>query len=174
MPQTSQCWYPKESRATRLSGKALRTGSGQDQSPVASQTAVAEYLDLWEATENVILSDQPDRTMWRWTPDGRYSAKSAYDKLHTGSIPFRGHALVWKTWALLRVKIFVWLAFRKRHWTNDRRHRHGLQAQDECFLCDQAPKSIDHLLSCCPYTRELLFHICTALGSNCRWYSVQS
>lgn len=25
---------------------------------------VAEYLDLWEATENFFLSDQPDRTMW--------------------------------------------------------------------------------------------------------------
>lgn len=28
-----------------------------------TDTAVAEYLDLWEATENVILSDQPDRTV---------------------------------------------------------------------------------------------------------------
>lgn len=59
--------------------------------------AMVEYLDLWEATENVALSDQPDRTVWRWMPDGQYSAKSAYTKLHTRSIPFRGHALIWKT-----------------------------------------------------------------------------
>jgi len=32
------------------------------------------------------------------------SAKSAYTSLHTGSIPFRGHAIIWKTWAPLRVK----------------------------------------------------------------------
>jgi hypothetical protein len=61
-------------------------------------TAVAAYLDLWEATEIFNLSDQPDRTVWRRTPDGEHSAKSAYARLHTGSIPFRGHSLIWKTW----------------------------------------------------------------------------
>ena len=62
------------------------------------------------------------------------------------------------------MKIFLWLAFRKRHWTNDRRARHGLQAQEECYLCDQAPESIDHILTCCPFTQEIWFHICAALG----------
>jgi hypothetical protein len=127
-------------------------------------TAVAAYLDLWEATEIFNLSDQPDRTVWRRTPDGEHSAKSTYARLHTGSIPFRGHSLIWKTWAPLRVKIFLWLAFRKRHWTNDRRARHGLEAQEECYLCDQAPESIDHILTCCPYSREIWFHICVTLG----------
>jgi hypothetical protein len=127
---------------------------------------IAEFFDLWDATENVSLLDQPDKIVWRWTPDGQFTAKSAYNKLHTGAITFRGHALIWKTWAPLRVKIFLWLAFKRKHWTNDRRARHGLQAHEECFLCDQAPESIDHMLSCCPFTRELWFHICTALGKH--------
>jgi hypothetical protein len=127
-------------------------------------TNAAEYLDLWAATEDVILNDRPDRTVWQWTPDGEYSAKSAYNNLHVGAIPFRGHTLIWKSWAPLCVKIFLWLAFNKRHWTNDRRARHGLDVQVECFLCDQVPESIDHILTSCPYTRELWCYVLTALG----------
>jgi hypothetical protein len=101
-----------------------------------SMAAIAEFLDLWEATADMNLHEQQDMIVWRWTSDGKYSAKSAYKMLHTGSIPFRGHSLIWKTWAPLKVKIFLWLSFRKRHWTNDRCARHGLEAREEGYLCD--------------------------------------
>jgi hypothetical protein len=41
---------------------------------------------------------------------------------------FHGHKVIWKTWAPLEIKIFLWLAFRRRHWTGDRRLRHRLEA----------------------------------------------
>ena len=72
--------------------------------------------------------------------------------------------MIWKTWAPLRVKIFLWLAFRRRHWTADCRARHGLDAREQCYLCDQATETIDHIIACCPYTREVWHHICQALG----------
>lgn len=50
---------------------------------------IIEYLELWDAVEQVNLNDQPDKMVWRWTPDGAYTAQSAYARLHTGSIPFR-------------------------------------------------------------------------------------
>jgi len=83
--------------------------------------------------------------------------------LHSGSTKFLGQRLIWKTWAPLRVKIFLWLAFRRRHWTADCRARHGL-AREQCYLCDQATETIDHIIACCPYTREVWHHICQALG----------
>lgn len=70
--------------------------------------------------------------MWRWTVDGTYSAKSAYNMLHSGAIALRGHKLIWGTWAPMRVKIFLWLAFKQRHWTGDRRRKHGLDARELC------------------------------------------
>ena len=66
-----------------------------------SQTAIEEYLELWNIMEQIKLTDQPDRLDWRWTPEGIYSAKSAYTMLHNGAIAFRGHRLIRKTWALL-------------------------------------------------------------------------
>ena len=53
--------------------------------------AIAEYLDLWRTLQDVILNDQPNRTIWHWTPDGIYTSKSAYMMLHAGSAKFRGH-----------------------------------------------------------------------------------
>jgi hypothetical protein len=129
--------------------------------PVA---ALVDYLHLWAAVDGVQLSEQPDRLIWRWTADGSYSAKSAYDMLHTGAIKLRGHRLIWRTWAPMRVKIFLWLAFKRRHWTGDRRRRHGLEAREICYFCDQSAESIDHILVTCPFTREIWYHILHTLG----------
>lgn len=101
-----------------------------------SMQAILDYLHLWRVVSNVQLTSDPDRTVWRWSEDGTYSARSAYMKLHIGSAPFTSHRLIWKTWAPLKIKIFLWLAFRRRHWTADRRRRHGLEAHDNCHLCD--------------------------------------
>jgi len=63
-----------------------------------------------------------------------------------------------------RVKTFLWLALRRRHWAANRRARHGLEARDTCFLCDQDQETIDHIIAACPFTRELWHHILQALG----------
>ena len=125
--------------------------------------AIADYLALWDILEAIVLNDQLDATIWRWTPSGSYTARSAYAMLHEGAIQFRGHNLIWKTWAPLRVKIFLWLAFRRRHWTGDC-PRHGLEARERCYLCDHAQETIDHIVVSYPYTREVLNLIYQAFG----------
>ena len=77
-------------------------------------------------------------------------------------------ALIWKTWAPLKVKIFLWLAFRRRHWTGDRRRRHGLETREHCYLCDQAPETIEHIVVTCPYTRGVWSLIYQAFGRQLR------
>lgn len=83
--------------------------------------------------------------------------------LHAGSSPFLGHKLVWKTWAPLKIKIFLWLALRRRHWTGDRLRRHGLDARELCYLCDQEVETIDHIIATCAFSREVWFFVLQAL-----------
>lgn len=40
---------------------------------------MAELVLLWWKLAEVQLNDQPDQIIWRWTSNGQYSAKSAYD-----------------------------------------------------------------------------------------------
>jgi hypothetical protein len=63
-------------------------------------------------------------------------------------------------------KIFLWLAFRRRQWTADRRARHGLDAREQCYLYDQTSETIKHIVACYPYTREVWHHICQALDGH--------
>ena len=77
-----------------------------------SLQAIHEYLALWDTLQDIQLNDQPDQTVCRWANDETYSAKSAYSMLHAASTLFLGHKLIWKTWAPLQIKIFLWRAFR--------------------------------------------------------------
>lgn len=143
-----------------------------------SPEAIAEYAQLRDALTQVSTTDSDNKLIWHWSSDGNYSAKSAYNMLHSGSVKLSEHSLIWKAWAPLKVKIFLWLAFRKKHWTADHRARHGLEARQECFLCDQALETIDHLLCACPFAREAWFLICQVVDvqlppstpSVCGWW----
>ena len=83
--------------------------------------AIMEYLRLWDILSTITLGEGEDKLIWCWRADGAYSSKSAYRALFMAATPVYGCHLVWETWAPLRVKIFLWLAIRKRHWTADRR-----------------------------------------------------
>jgi hypothetical protein len=49
----------------------------------------------------------------------------------------------------------MWLASKSRLWTADRRRRHGLEAHDTCWLCDQERETSAHLLSECCFAKEV-------------------
>jgi hypothetical protein len=129
-----------------------------------SVPAISEYIALWHVIENVHLTDSPDRLMWRWSSDGQFSVRSAYEALHLPSHAMPWSALVLETWAPLKIKLFLWLAFRRRHWTADRRLRHGLDAHDSCLLCGQEPETIDHIIVSCSYAKQVWWRIREALN----------
>jgi hypothetical protein len=61
--------------------------------------------------------------------------------------------------------VFLWLAFKRRHWTADRRHRHGLDDIVAAYilpLCDQEPESCDHL----SIFRSFTLQIWTLIGNR--------
>ena len=104
--------------------------------------------------------------IWRWSTDGKYTSRSTCRALHVGSHTIPGCKRIWQTWAPLRVKLFLWLAMRRRLWTVDRRLRHGLDAPEHCFLCDQEAETIDHIIASCSYSRQVYWHILVALGAD--------
>ena len=74
-----------------------------------------------------------------------------------GSIETPYWWLTWRTWAPLWVKIFFWLALRDRCWKVERLARHGLPHGSVCLLCDQATETMAHLLSGCPFSRQVWY-----------------
>ncbi|WVZ49359.1 LOW QUALITY PROTEIN: hypothetical protein U9M48_000726, partial [Paspalum notatum var. saurae] len=61
-------------------------------------------------------------------------------------LPWR---LIWKSWAPLLCKFFLWLAKNNRCWTADRLAKRGLPHPDVCPLCDQVDETLQHILIGC-------------------------
>uniref|UniRef100_A0A453KP79 Reverse transcriptase zinc-binding domain-containing protein n=1 Tax=Aegilops tauschii subsp. strangulata TaxID=200361 RepID=A0A453KP79_AEGTS len=74
----------------------------------------------------VSLSSAPDALSWRWSPKGVYTASTCYTALFIGSTTAPFWKLIWRSWAPLNVKFFLWLASQNRCWTADRLARRGL------------------------------------------------
>lgn len=103
---------PRRLRKCRLVAEGLADRSWvQDVQGTLCPAALVQYIELWLRLSPVTLSATPDRLIWRWTTDGVYSAKSCYKALFYGSTIEPSWKLTWKSWAPLRIKIFLWLAF---------------------------------------------------------------
>lgn len=68
-----------------------------------------------------------------------------------------------RTKAPPKVKMLFWLALHGRLWTAERRKRHGLQDDDACALCGQAPESASHLFLGCVFSRQVWYDLLAPL-----------
>lgn len=54
----------------------------------------------------------------------------------------------------------------RRRWTTNRRRRHGLDTNDNYYLCDQDPETIDRIIASCSFSRQIWLTILAVLGVN--------
>jgi len=127
--------------------------------PLQSSQEIREYVALWEQVGNVQLQEGTEDTntiRWRWTPDGEYTTKSAYQIQFEGSYSKLRLTPIWKAqtepkcrffaWTLLHKKILTANNLIKRNWPND----------PTCKLCGIDPKTPAHLCKDCPYSKTSL------------------
>ncbi|CAL5041675.1 unnamed protein product [Urochloa decumbens] len=156
---------PAHFRANRTVAQALMEQRWtRDITNTLNPRAIQELDLIWDIVQGAVLQDREDQFIWRWSTNGQYSAQSAYRALQSGSIPIHGVNLIWNSWAPLKVKMFLWLAVHRRHWTAERRIRHGLQSHTNCLLCDQELETIEHILVRCSYAQQIWWLILQHLG----------
>ena len=126
-----------------------------------SVDGLLQLIQLWDTMINAVLdSRESDSPVWRWNSSGAYTSRSTDGMLWHGSVRFALAAAIWRCWAPLSCKLFMWLAMQYRLWTADRRLRHGLQDQvSACYICDQEEDTVDHILLRCVFARQV-WHCC--------------
>jgi hypothetical protein len=71
--------------------------------------ALTQFLTIHDRVSEVRLRHGvPDSFTWRWTADGKYSARSAYSSQFEGQGNLRN--LIWSSAAPFKCKVFAWLA----------------------------------------------------------------
>jgi hypothetical protein len=149
---------PTRRRNNRLVAEALHEDGWIDdiQGEMTAELWM-QCLSLWEAVEEVEKDGmRPDHIAWKGVESGTYTAKGTYKMLCEGSVRWSMSEPVWSSFSPMKCKVFAWLALRYRLWTSDRRARHGLQEYpDTCYTCLQDEDNIDHILTLCPYARQV-------------------
>jgi hypothetical protein len=126
---------------------------------------LSDFLTLSEVIADFSLSvGVPDKHIWKFSPTGQYSSKSAYDMLFIGSTSFGAFERVWESWAPSKCSFFIWLVMHNRCWTADRLARRGLPHPSVCPLCDQEEETIQHLLISCVFARQFWYFLLSRSG----------
>ncbi|CAL4911193.1 unnamed protein product [Urochloa decumbens] len=119
---------------------------------ISSEVALRQFVTLWNQVAPIQLSQQPDNITWRFSPDGEYTAQSAYKVQFIGSIREPRWKKIWKVKVEQKCRFFIWLLLQLRLPTADRILRRGGQANPVCQLCHTTPESTLHMMDQCSYS----------------------
>jgi hypothetical protein len=109
-----------------------------------------QVLNLWEIITNIHLDPSTgDKWTWTWEAKGDYSARSVYNAHFCAAVKCSMASGIWKTWAPLKIKLFLWLVVRGRVRTNNRLAKRGLPHQDACCYCHNTQETVHHLFIGC-------------------------
>jgi hypothetical protein len=80
---------------------------------------MAELIWLWDKLLTVQLLDEQDSIVWKWTPHGFYTAKSAYLAQFNGSYYTFNTTAIWRAQAEGKHRLFAWLLVQSKILTAD-------------------------------------------------------
>lgn len=105
---------------------------------------MGQYWELRRIIDNLLVSNNEDRRIWKWEGSHRFSVKTYYQFLVDGGIGYAFHE-VWKFPSPLKVKIIIWFVFRSCLNTKDRLIIKGVHVNPCCVLCDKTHETHEHL-----------------------------
>jgi mannosylglycoprotein endo-beta-mannosidase len=124
---------------------------------LSSADGMQQFVQLWIQLNQVQLNNDPDTLRWRFTADGRYSTRSAYNIQFTGTVADGNWKLIWKAKVENKCRFFTWLLIQARLPTADRLLRHCRQASAStlCTLCRTRHESHLHMAAKCSYVKTV-------------------
>ena len=127
--------------------------------PLQSSQEIREYVALWEQVGNVQLQEGTEDTntiRWRWTPDGEYTTKSAYQIQFEGSYSKLRLTPIWRAQTEPKCRFFAWTLLHKKIRTANNLIKRNWPNDPTCKLCGIDPKTQAHLCKDCPYSKTSL------------------
>jgi hypothetical protein len=110
-----------------------------------------QWYELAHKLNQVILKEENDVVMWRWTTSMKFSMKSIYKQLskHEFGPSFKR---IWKAKLPEKIKVFMCLVEQNAILTKDNLLKKKWQGSPDCYMCGK-PESVDHLFFSCPVAK---------------------
>lgn len=115
-----------------------------------------DITELKDRISHFTILQSPDQLTWQWRPNGLFSVKSIYLALTDGGTRDPGLDTIWKLYIPLKVKVFCWLALKKRLPTTDLLVKRGWAGNTTCALYGAKDESVDHLFTRCVFTKFII------------------
>jgi hypothetical protein len=112
--------------------------------PIQEGTEIQELMALWEAISDVVRDvANEDQILWRWTANGEYSTRSAYQAQFNGSMSRIKIEAIWKAKAEPKCRFFAWTLLHEKILTANNLQKRGWDHNPICPLCHRSgnPKS---------------------------------
>lgn len=92
--------------------------------------------------------DRDDKVVWILTPNGSYSAKSAWQAIRFSKPEVEWSPLVWYGKHVPRWSFILWVTILGRLPTKDRLRSWGIAMDSSCVLCHGGMEDHNHLFFC--------------------------
>ncbi|KAF8715775.1 hypothetical protein HU200_026724 [Digitaria exilis] len=126
---------------------------------LSSSEGIHQFIHLWQQIQSVQLNNEPDQIKWRFTVDGVYSSRSAYEVQFRGSYSDYQWDKIWKLKVESKCNFFLRLLLQYKILTSDRILKRGGQANPICQLCRTTTESIPHMAANCSYSQSVWTHV---------------
>jgi hypothetical protein len=124
--------------------------------PIHDPEELQEYITVWEYVSAVQLHPgNEDSIRWRWTQNGEYSAKSAYQIQFEGSFSKLKLTPIWRAKSEAKCKFFAWTLLHSKILTANNLAKRNWQNDPICKLCCSEPETPTHLCKDCAFTKQV-------------------
>jgi hypothetical protein len=113
---------------------------------IDSDILLEEFVMLFKALSSVVLSDQKDEVVWRWTEDGKYTVTTTYECQFLGTMIHFLAKSIWRGITGPKCKFFAWLFLHDRVLTTHNLIKRGWPCSYTCTLCSCLHETTKHLL----------------------------
>jgi hypothetical protein len=123
---------------------------------INTETLIDEFILLFIAMNDVVLTEEKDAISSKWTTSGEYTTTSAYDIQFLGTFPmFNNATTIWKAKTRAKCRFFAWLAVWKKAPTTDNLMKKNWSCDPSCALCYCIPGMNDHMLMECNFSEGI-------------------
>jgi hypothetical protein len=124
--------------------------------PPTSPEEVTKFVKLWEVVNGITFNDTiEDDVRWRWTADGEYTAKSAYQIQFVGTFSKIRITPIWKARVESKCRFFAWTLMHKKILMASNLLKRGWTDETDCKFCGVALETPIHLCKDCPFTKQV-------------------